>query len=215
MARLIAIDGLDGSGKGTQSQMLYDYLQARSERVRLLSFPTYIDPASALVKLYLSGGLGDAPEDTGAYASSVFFACDRYVSFRTDWQKEYERPDALIIANRYTTANAVHQLSKLPRQEWDAFLQWLWDFEFNRLALPAPDEVIYLEVPPALSERLVEERGREKDIHEKSRTHLENSYAAARYCAQRFGWKRVVCHENGVMRTREEIFSQIRGILNV
>ena len=215
MSRLIAIDGLDGSGKGTQSEILYNYLKEKGVKVRMLSFPTYEAPASTLVDLYLKGGLGDKPEDTGAYAASVFFACDRYVSYRTDWEKDVLDSDTVVIANRYTTANAVHQLSKLPREEWEGFLNWLWDFEFGKLGLPAPDDVIYLEVPPEVSMSLVDSRGREKDIHELDADHLKNSYAAALYCSERLGWHRISCAPEGKMLQREQISLKIREILGV
>ncbi len=215
MGRLIAIDGLDGSGKGTQSGLLYQYLKGRGVPVRLLSFPTYTEPASTLVDFYLSGGLGQSPDSTGAYAASVFFACDRYVSYRTDWNEAAADPDTVLIANRYTTANAVHQLSKLPRERWPEFLSWLWDFEFCKLALPAPDDVVYLCVPPELSRSLVDARGNAKDIHERDPHHTERSYAAARYCAETLGWHTVECTKNGKMLDRQAIFAQIRNILEV
>ena len=121
----------------------------------------------------------------------------------------------VIIANRYTTANAVHQLSKLPREEWEGFLNWLWDFEFGKLGLPAPDDVIYLEVPPEVSMSLVDSRGREKDIHELDADHLKNSYAAALYCSERLGWHRISCAPEGKMLQREQISLKIREILGV
>ena len=215
MGRLIAIDGLDGSGKGTQSELLYQYLKEQGVPVRLLSFPTYTAPASTLVEFYLSGGLGGSPDDTGAYAASVFFACDRYLSYRTDWKADADAPDTVLIANRYTTANAVHQLSKLPEEQWEGFLSWLWDFEFCKLGLPAPDKVVYLCVPPQVSRSLVDSRGREKDIHELDPHHAERSYAAARYCAKTLGWQTVECTQTGKMIDRQAIFAQIRNILEV
>lgn len=215
MARLIAIDGLDGSGKGTQSEKLYDHLINNGKDARLISFPTYQEPASSLVSFYLSGGLGGAPEDTCAEAASAFFACDRYVSYRTDWKKDYDRAGCIVIANRYTTANAVHQLSKLPREKWDDFLPWLFDFEFNRLALPAPDDVVYLDVPVDISMSLVDSRGNKKDIHETAHEYLENSYAAAHYCADKLGWIKINCVKNGKLRTIDDIFEEMRKELSL
>ena len=153
MAVLIAIDGLDGSGKETQSRKLEKYLKEKGKKVRMLSFPTYDGKGSAFVDMYLKGELGKNPESTNAHAASVFFALDRYYSFKTDWSNDYNEDDTYIIANRYTSANAVHQLSKLPKTEWDSFLEWLWDFEFKKLALPSPDRVIYLEMIPDVSSR--------------------------------------------------------------
>ena len=122
MGKLIVIEGLDGSGKGTQAARLAEYLRGKGCRVREISFPDYESEGSVLVKMYLDGKLGENPDDTNAYAASMFYAADRYVSYRTDWEKDYMDPDTIVIANRYTTANAYHQLSKLPRDRWEGFL---------------------------------------------------------------------------------------------
>ena len=156
MGKLIVLEGLDGSGKGTQSRYLADNLQKAGKKVRLIDFPKYGSQGAALVELYLQGGLGGKPEDTGAYAASMFFAADRYVSFRQDWQRDFADPDTILIANRYTTANAYHQLSKMEKDQWDSFLDWLWDFEYVRLGLPAPDRVILVDVPQSVSDANVE-----------------------------------------------------------
>ncbi|MBR5314663.1 MAG: thymidylate kinase [Clostridia bacterium] len=214
MAKFIAIDGLDGSGKETQSKQLVKYLTEKGKKVRLLSFPTYDGKGSTFVDMYLKGELGKNPEDTNAYASSVFFAMDRYYSFRTDWSKDYSDDDTYIIANRYTSANAVHQLSKLPREMWDEFLSWLWDFEFKKIGLPCPDKVIYLEMKPEVSMALInsrsEQTGRVKDIHESDSNHLINSYQAALYSSEKLGWDIIhCCDENNNLKSIEEIFSDI------
>ncbi len=216
MGFFIAIDGLDGSGKKTQSDRLADYLRSRGIRVRELDFPVYESDSSYFVKMYLNGELGKDPAETNAYAASMFFAADRYVSYRRDWQADFLDPDTVIIANRYTTANAIHQLSKLPREEWDEFLPWLWDFEFSKLGLPAPDLVLFLLLPPALSLAMVDSRsnetGRVKDIHELDRSHMYKSYDAGVYAAESFGWKRIDCAEGtaAAMRTRDDIFGEIK-----
>ena len=215
MGSLIVIDGLDGSGKETQSKKLTEYLTGLGIRCRYLTFPDYEAESSALVRLYLSGALGEDPADTGAYAASSFYAMDRYVSYRTKWKKDCEDENTVLIANRYTTANAVHQLSKLPRGEWDAFLSWLWDYEFEKLGLPKPDLVFYLEMLPEISRRLIEGRcqkaGVRRDIHEKDSHHLEDSYAAALYASGRLGWQRIRCYDGAAKepRSREDIFSEI------
>ena len=213
MGKFIAIDGLDGSGKGTQSELLASKLMAEGKRVRVISFPMYENESSAFVKMYLDGKLGDKPSDTNAYTASMFFACDRYISYATDWKKDIEDDDTYVIANRYTTANAVHQLSKLPESEWESFLPWLWDFEFNKLNLPEPDLVIYLELPPSISLSLVKSRsdttGQKMDIHEKDTEYMAKCYEAALYSCQKLGWARITCHKNGEIRTREDIFKEI------
>ena len=213
MGKFIAIDGLDGSGKGTQSELLVKRLEAEGKRVRVLSFPVYENDSSIFVRMYLEGKLGDKPSDTNAYAASMFFGADRYVSYVTDWKKDIEDPDTVVVANRYTTANAVHQLSKLPREEWESFLSWLWDFEFGKLGLPEPEIVLYLELPPSLSLSLVKSRsdstGQKMDIHELDTAYMDKCYDAALYSCKRLGWKQIKCYEGDVIRTREDIAAEI------
>lgn len=220
MSKFIAIDGLDGSGKGTQSELLFQKLKNMGKDVRLLSFPVYQSKSSEFVRMYLDGVLGSNPDDTNAYAASVFFACDRYISCKTDWKADYEKKDGVIIANRYTTANAVHQLSKLPENEWDSFLTWLWDFEFVKMGNPMPDEVIYLELKPEMSIKLIEKRcrqtGQKKDIHEMDPSHLQKSYKAALYASDKLGWRRIQCYDSGgSIRTRESVHLEILEILGI
>ena len=216
MGKFIAIDGLDGSGKGTQSEKLVEYLKSQGKRVRVLSFPMYENESSTFVRMYLDGKLGDKPSDTNAYVASMFFASDRYISYVTDWKKDIEDKDTYVIANRYASANAVHQLSKLPEGEWDKFLAWLWDFEFKKLGLPEPDAVIYLELPPRLSLSLVrhrsQETGQKMDIHEKDTAYMEKCYDAALYSCEKLNWNRIKCYDGEQIRTREDIFEEIKQI---
>ena len=213
MGKFIAIDGLDGSGKGTQSELLVERLRAQGKRVRVLSFPMYENESSVLVRMYLDGKLGDKPSDTNAYAASMFFGADRYVSYVTDWKKDIEDEGTYVVANRYTTANAVHQLSKLPEAQWEDFLDWLWDFEFGKLGLPKPDLVLYLELPPSLSLSLVKSRsdttGQKMDIHERDTEYMDKCYEAALYSCRRLGWKQIKCYNGDVIRTREDIAEEI------
>ncbi len=214
MGKFIVIDGLDGSGKGTQSELLKKRLEGAGYKVRLLSFPMYESESSMLVRMYLGGKLGEHPEDTNAYAASSFFAADRYVSYRTDWKKDIEDPETIVIANRFTTANAVHQLSKMPKEDWDLFLSWLWDYEYKKLGVPAPDLVLYLEMTPEISMALVSHRseatGQTKDIHELDPMHLTNSYEAAIYSSDRLGWERIRCFEGGSPLSIEKISEMIK-----
>ena len=213
MGRLITIDGLDASGKETQSARLCAALRARGYRVRELSFPMYGEKSAVPVELYLGGALGDNPEDTNAYAASTFFSVDRYISYRTDWKRDLEDPDTIVVTNRYTTANAVHQLSKLPREQWEDFLAWLWDFEFGKLGLPTPDCILYLEMRPDIARRLLAARsaatGRTQDIHEKSADHLDKSYQAALYASDALGWNRIRCFAGDDPRPIDDIHRQI------
>ncbi len=214
MGKLIVLEGLDGSGKGTQSRYLADNLRSAGKRVKMLDFPKYHSDGASLVELYLGGGLGGKPEDTGAYAASMFFAADRYVSYRQDWQADHLDADTLLIANRYTTANAYHQLSKMDRADWDDFLAWLWDFEYTKLGLPAPDRVILVDVPQSVSDANVEKRSLEtgvtKDIHEKDREYLHRCREAALYVAAKCGWTIISCaDEDGKQYSVEEIGEKI------
>ena len=150
--KLIVIEGLDGSGKATQAKLLAKHLTVEGHLVREITFPDYASDSSALIKMYLAGQFGQHPDDVNAYAASSFFAVDRYASYKTDWGRFYEE-GGVVIADRYTTSNAVHQCSKLPPEQWEGFLHWLFDYEFHLLGLPAPDSVIYLQVDPAVSQR--------------------------------------------------------------
>lgn len=212
---LLVIEGLDGSGKATQAKLLANTLSARGEAVREVSFPDYQSDSSALIKMYLAGQFGTDPAAVNAYAASSFFAVDRYASFRKDWQADYER--GVIIADRYTTSNGVHQCSKLPREEWDAYLDWLFDYEYEKLGIPAPNAVIYLNVDPEVSQRLMTARysGDEgkKDIHERDVAYLKRSREAAAYCVSKLGWHVVECCRAGQMRPVEEIHREIVELL--
>ena len=152
--KLIVLEGLDGSGKATQAKLLAEHLAAQGVPVQKITFPDYASDSSALVKMYLAGQFGQHPDDVNAYAASSFYAVDRYASYKTSWGSFYER-GGVIIADRYTTSNAVHQCSKLPQKQWEEYLHWLFDYEFRLLGLPAPDRVIYLQVDPEVSQRLI------------------------------------------------------------
>ena len=223
--KLIVLEGLDGSGKATQAKLLAEHLAAQGVPVQKITFPDYASDSSALVKMYLAGQFGQHPDDVNAYAASSFYAVDRYASYKTSWGSFYEQ-GGVIIADRYTTSNAVHQCSKLPPMHWDGFLNWLFDFEYKKIGIPTPDEVIYLAVDPEVSQRLLTERyqGHEekKDIQEKDREYIARSRAAAEYCARTLGWHRIECtaaDANGAkfMRSVEdinaEILAELAGIL--
>lgn len=214
--RLIVIEGLDGSGKGTQAKLLAKTLAERGKRVIEVSFPDYESDSSALVKMYLSGQFGTDPSDVNAYAASSFYAVDRYASFKKNWGQFYNE-GGIVIADRYTTSNAIHQCSKLPEAEWDRFLQWLFHFEYELLGIPAPDAVMYLRVPPDVSQKLMSGRyhGDEakKDIHESNTAYLARSRQAADYCAKKLGWQTVECTREDEMRSIPDIQAEIEDRL--
>lgn len=210
--KLIVIEGLDGSGKGTQAKRLYDALKEKGVRARKVSFPNYESDSSALVKMYLNGDFGKDPGDVNAYAASSFYAVDRYAGYKQDWGKDY-LGGSVIVADRYATSNAVHQCSKLPEGEWSAFLEWLFHYEYDLLGIPAPDVVIYLQVDPCVSQKLMTNRyggdEEKKDIHESNLDYLKRSQRAAEYCCETLGWRIVRCIRDGEMRTMDEIHAEI------
>lgn len=216
MGKLIIFEGLDGSGKGTQTALTAQKLREQGINLRQITFPNYQSDSSALVKMYLSGQFGEKPDDVNAYAASCFYAVDRYASYKTDWG-EFYRGGGLVLSDRYTTSNAVHQCAKLPPMHWDGFLNWLFDFEYKKIGIPAPDAVFYLAVNPEISQQLLKERyhGDEskKDIQEKDKEYIARSRAAAEYCAKAFGWYRIDCSGNGTdvnsMRSVEQINAEI------
>lgn len=209
---LIVIEGLDGSGKGTQSQLLVEKLKEEGHKVRKVSFPDYGSPSSTLVKMYLEGEFGSHPSDVNAYSASSFYAVDRFASFKKDWQDDWR--DGIVVADRYTTSNAIHQCSKLPRKQWDSFLNWLFDFEYIKLGIPEPDLVVYLRVDPSVSRELIKARGRMQDIHEKDEGYLVRCREAADYCAEKLNWKTIECIEDSMLRTIDDIGAEIVDLVN-
>ena len=210
--KLIVMEGLDGSGKATQAKRLAGALAAEGQKVRQITFPDYASDSSALVTMYLGGRFGTHPDDVNAYAASAFYSVDRFASYKTDWGAFY-RGGGVVVADRYTTSNAVHQCSKLPPEKWEAFLAWLFDFEYTKIGIPSPDQVVYLEVDPAVSQRLMSGRyqGDEarKDIHEKDFEYLARSQRAAAWCAAQLGWARVACCQGEEMRPIEAIHADV------
>jgi len=210
--RLIVIEGLDGSGKATQTKLLFDRLCADNEKVMTLSFPCYDDEWSAPVRMYLGGEFGDKPGDVNGYAASVLFAVDRFASYRKDWHRQYN-DGYILLSDRYTTSNAVYQAGKLDHDRWNEYLDWLFDFEYKLMGIPKPDAVIFLDVSAETSGALMQKRyvGDEtkKDIHERDLEFQRKSREAALYCANKQGWRVVQCDESGVMRNPEDIANDV------
>ena len=212
MGKLIVIEGLDGSGKSTQLELLPKNLREKGITSRSVSFPCYEDDSSALIKMYLAGQFGSAPGDVNAYAASCFYACDRYASFKKDWG-EFYTDGGIIVSGRYTTSNAVHQCSKLPKEQWPAFLSWLYDFEYQKLGIPKPDKVIFLDMPTEVSQKLLDNRyqsdGGHKDIHEKDVEYLNRCREAAIFTAEYSGWVKISCAKDGDPRSIEDIAADV------
>ena len=196
LGKLIVIEGLDGSGKSTQAKLLSERLTSRDLKNIRIKLPDYESPSSALVRMYLDGAVGLDPLDVNAYAASLFYSVDRYANYRKKWQKQYES-GMYIIADRYTTSNAIHQMSKLGKDQWDPFLDWLSDIEYKKMGIPAPDKVIYLDMPVDVSQQLMTSRysGNEarKDLHESDVVYLEQCREAAMYAAKKLNWQMIDC----------------------
>lgn len=214
--KLIVIEGLDGSGKATQTDRLYNAFMARGENVIKISFPDYASDSSALVRMYLDGEFGKDPSDVNPYAASSFYAVDRFASYFRNW-KEFYLGGGIVIADRYTTSNAIHQCAKLPENEWESFIKWLFDYEYRLLGIPEPYRTIYLRVDPSVSQELMTMRydgdEKKKDIHEVNLDYLRRSRFAADYCAVSLGWSTVECIAENRMRTIDDIHSDIMTIL--
>lgn len=212
MGKLIVIEGTDGSGKSTQFRLLSQRLEKEGKQFRHLVFPRYSEPSSALIRMYLGGEFGTSPSDVNAYAASAFYAVDRYASFKQDWGQWYTE-GGLVLSDRYATSNAVHQASKEPEEKQADFLQWLYDFEYNKLGLPSPDLVVYLDVPTDYTERLLRHREQDTntqaDIHEKDMQYLATCRKTGRKAAEFYGWKMIECVRDGAMRSIEDIHEKI------
>lgn len=212
MGKLIVIEGTDGSGKSTQFSLLTSRLEQEGRTFRKLVFPQYSEPSSALIRMYLGGEFGSHPGDVNAYAASTFFSVDRYASYKKFWGPWYDS-GGLIVSDRYTTSNAVHQASKLTDGQREAFLGWLYDFEYKKLGLPCPDLVIYLDVPIDFSERLLRHREESTkthaDIHEQDSAYLASCRRAGRFAADFYNWTLISCVQNGNMRSIDDIHQEI------
>lgn len=214
MGKLIVIEGLDGAGKSTQTALLMAALKDAGVGAHRLDFPCYESSGSALVRAYLAGEFGDSPDSVNCYAASSFYAADRYVSYINGWRADYLN-GGLFVCNRYTGSNAVFQTPKLPREQWDGFLQWLSDYEFVKLGIPAPDLTFFLDTTPQVCEKLLDKRyegdSTRLDIHEKDKAYQLRCREAARYCAQKLSWRTVMCDDGENLRTAEDIAAEIAG----
>lgn len=219
MGKLIAIEGTDGSGKHTQTELLYQALKNEGKHpVRQLSFPCYNSDSSALVKMYLGGAFGVHPDDVNPYAASTFYAVDRYASFKTDWEEFYKRPDSIIVTDRYTISNAIHQTPKLTPNDGETYLEWLWDLEYNKLGIPKPDMVLFLDVPTEVSSKLRQGReaatGTQADIHEKDNAYLARCRRLGLALAMEYGWEEIPCTVDGILLPAETVHQMVMKKVN-
>ena len=212
MGKLIVIEGTDGSGKSTQFKLLTSRLEVEHKDFQKLVFPQYAEESSALIRMYLGGQFGTKPTDVNAYAASSFYAVDRYASYKKVWGEYYEN-GGLIVSDRYTTSNAVHQASKESPENQPAFLHWLYDFEYDKLGLPRPDLILYLDVPTDFTEAMMRRREADTnthaDIHEQDMEYLATCRRTGKAAAQYYGWTVIQCVKDGKMRTIEDIHEEI------
>ncbi|MFW5986206.1 MAG: dTMP kinase [Halanaerobiales bacterium] len=214
--KLIVIEsGTDSSGKATQTRKLYQRLIDEGYRAKKVEFPDYDSDSSALIKMYLGGEFGDDPADINSYAASTFFAVDRYASYQQKW-KEFYLQGGIIVADRYTTSNMVHQACKFEEREQKVeFLEWLRDLEYNRFNLPEPDCVLLLDVPPDISQKLMYKRNppENRDIHENDLEYLKNTYQNALWIAKKYNWKIIECTDNKNIKTVSQIHKKIYSLV--
>jgi len=220
LGNLVVFEGIDGSGKSTQFEMMCDRFADESRDFMKIRFPRYDKPSSALLKMYLDGEFGNDPDAVNAYAASSFYAVDRFASFVQDWRGFYEN-GGLILTDRYTTSNALHQGAKLPVERRERFFNWLYEYEFDLLGLPSPDLVIYLDIEAGQAfDRLLrrqEETGTTGDIHEKDTSYLELCARCGKQAAALYGWHKIRCfhedRERGAHELHREIYEVIAGFM--
>lgn len=217
--RLIVIEsGSDGSGKATQSQMLFDSLDREGYKVKKVEFPNYKSDSSALVKMYLNGDFSSNAEEVNAYAASTFYAVDRFASYKMEWE-EFYKSGGIVIADRYTTSNMVHQASKIDSsKKRDEFLDWIWNLEYELYGLPEPDCVIFLDMPPMYSNKLIKDRhnkftgSEKKDIHESNYEYMKKCYNNSLYVADKYNWNKINCIKDNKILSVEKIHSYIYNL---
>lgn len=216
MGKLIVIEGTDGSGKSTQFRLLTQALEKMGTPFQKLVFPQYKEESSALIRMYLGGQFGTSPADVNAYAASTFYAVDRYASYKKVWGKWYE-DGGLVISDRYTTSNAVHQASKEPDGQKEAFLKWLYELEYDHMGLPRPDLTIYLDVPTDYTEMLLRSReaatSTSADIHEQDSEYLATCRRMGKLAAKYYNWTVIECVRDGKMRPMEDIHEEIFNLV--
>lgn len=212
----IVIDGLDGCGKSTQIAKIQQYFDGAGLNYRKIKLPDYDSPSSSLVNMYLAGDFGESADSVNAYTATAFFAVDRFANFNLKWKKDYEN-GVHIIADRYTTSNALHQASKLTGTQRDEFLDWLWDFEYVKLGLPKPDAVIYLDMPVEISQKLMTSRydgdEQKKDVHERDVNYLNHCRESALYTASKCGWNVINCGDGDSPRAISDISADIIAVI--
>lgn len=216
MAKLIIIEGLDGSGKSTQTALVEKYFEDSKIDYKKIKLPDYDSKSSTLVKMYLGGEFGTNADDVNAYAAGAFYAVDRFASYKLNWGKDYEN-GTLILADRYATSNSIYQMEKLDKSMWDEYLDWSEDFEYNKIGIPRPDLVIYLDMPVEISQKLMTSRydgdENKKDVHEANVDFLNSCRTSALYAAKKQGWVVIPCSDGENPYSVEKIHNDIIDVI--
>ncbi len=220
MGLFIDLEGLDGCGKTTQTELLCKRFEKENIKYKKIKLPDYDSDSSILVRKYLNGDFGKNANDVNAFAASVLFAADRFASYTEKWKNDY-LDGTLIFSDRYTPANALYQMTKLEPEEWDSYLEWLFDFEYNKIGIPEPTMVVFLDMPVEVSQKLMTSRynGDEskKDVHECNVEFLHKCRESALYACKKYGWKVISCAENGELLSidtiNDKIYEAIKPIL--
>ena len=211
------MEGLDGSGKSTQTALLEEHLQNKGICFKKIKLPDYESKSSTLVNMYLGGEFGSDANAVNPYAAGAFYAVDRFASFKLKWKKDYDN-GVLILADRYATSNSIYQMEKLDKDEWDSYLDWSEDFEYNKIGIPKPDLVIFLDMPIEISQKLMTKRydGNEgkKDVHEANVDFLKKCRTSALYAANKQGWKVIECSRGENPLSIDEIHRKIVEIVD-
>lgn len=216
MRKLIIIEGLDGSGKSTQVELLKQYFEKENIKYKKIKLPDYDSPSSTLVNMYLGGEFGKSADDVNAYAAGAFYAVDRFASYKLNWGEDYNN-GVVILADRYATSNSIYQMEKIDENKWDEYLEWSADFEYEKIGIPRPDAVIFLDMPVEISQKLMTGRynGDEakKDVHEADVEFLNKCRKSALYAAKNQGWSVIECSDGENPLPIDEIHNKIVSIV--
>lgn len=212
--KLIVLEGIDGSGKRTQLDMLARALAQRNVPLRQISFPRYEGFFGKLVARFLNGDFGPL-DAVDAHFSALLYAGDRYEA-KSNIEADLAAGHTML-ADRYIGSNLAHQGARVRREDRDEFIEWLKKLEYEVYSLPAEDLVIYLRVPVAEAHRLVGQKGArdytklERDILESNIAHLEAAADVYDRLAQQPNWVRIECFDAGAtaLRSPEAIHAEI------
>lgn len=204
--------GTDGAGKTTQIELLYNRLKEAGYPVKHYKYPDYENESSTLIKMYLEGHFGEDPLKINPYAVSTFFAVDRFCGYQK-WKDFYEE-GGIVLLDRYTTSNMIHQTVQLDAEEREKYLEWLTDLEYNKFSLPKPDLVLFLNLNPLIALDLINQRNIQKnnqkvDIHENSGVYMLKSYENSLYISKKYKWTNIPCSDRLSIKSIDEIHELI------